>query len=97
MPPNFSGSGEPLPSEGVVSLGRGGQIVLQFTNNLLTGSGNANPDLRIFEVGDSEEVLVEVSADGLRWTSRWLSLRPLLPSILMRLDSIRIAVWPSCG
>ena len=67
--PNFSGTGEPLVNEGVVSLGRGGQIVLQFTNNLLTGSGNANPDLMVFEVGDSEEVLVEVSADGSRYTS----------------------------
>ena len=67
--PNFSGSGEPLANEGVVSLGRGGQIVLQFTDNLLTGSGDANPDLIVFEVGDSEEVLVEVSADGNRYTS----------------------------
>ncbi|MEZ6136944.1 MAG: GEVED domain-containing protein [Pirellulaceae bacterium] len=67
--PNYLGNGEPLPTEGVVSLGRGGQIVLQFTRNLLTGSGDANPDLRIFEVGDSEEVLVEVSADGTRFTS----------------------------
>ena len=67
--PNYSGNGEPLPGEGVVSLGRGGQIVLQFTNNLLTGSGDANPDLMIFEVGDSEEVLVEVSSDGNRYTA----------------------------
>ncbi len=67
--PNFSGSGEPLVNEGVVSLGRGGQIVLEFTDNLLTGSGDANPDLVVFEVGDSEEVLVEVSADGNRYTA----------------------------
>lgn len=67
--PNFSGSGEPVAGEGVVSLGRGGQMVLQFTDNLLTGSGDANPDLVVFEVGDSEEVLVEVSADGNRYTS----------------------------
>lgn len=67
--PNFSGSGEPLVNEGVVSLGRGGQLVLQFTDNLITGSGDANPDLIVFEVGDSEEVLVEVSADGSRFTA----------------------------
>lgn len=66
-PPNFSGSGEPLPNENVVSLGRGGQIVLEFNNNFLTGSGDANPDLMIFEVGDSEEVLVEVSVDNIRY------------------------------
>ncbi|RMF39887.1 MAG: hypothetical protein D6753_12750, partial [Planctomycetota bacterium] len=67
--PNFSGSGEPRPGEGVVSLGNGGQLVVQFSNNFLTGSGDAEPDLMIFEVGDSEEVLVEVSADGARYTS----------------------------
>lgn len=67
--PNFTGTGEPLVGERVVSLGRGGQMVLQFTNNLLTGSGDGNPDLVVFEVGDSEEVLVEVSADGARYTA----------------------------
>jgi GEVED domain/Dockerin type I domain/Bacterial pre-peptidase C-terminal domain len=67
--PNFSGTGEPIANQGVVSLGRGGQLVVQFTDNLLTGSGNGNPDLVIFEVGDSEEVLVEVSADGNRYTA----------------------------
>ena len=36
---------------GYVSLGSGGSIVLQFTNNSLTGSGNSNLDLWIFEVG----------------------------------------------
>ncbi len=66
--PNFSGTGEPKAGENVVSLGRGGQLVVQFTDNLLAGSGDANPDLVIFEVGDSEEVLVEVSADGARFT-----------------------------
>ncbi len=67
--PNYSGNGEPLAGEGVVSLGRGGRIVLEFTNNFLTGSGNADPDLMIFEVGDSEEVIVEVSADGNSFTN----------------------------
>lgn len=66
--PNYSGVGEPVAGQGAVSLGRGGQITLEFTNNLITGSGDANPDLQIFEVGDSEEVTVEVSADGARFT-----------------------------
>lgn len=66
--PNYSGNGEPLAGEGVVSLGRGGQLILEFTNNFLTGSGNADPDLIVFEVGDSEEVFVEVSADGTSFT-----------------------------
>lgn len=67
--PNFSGTGEPAAGEGTVSLGRGGRITVEFTNNFLTGSGDANPDIAIFEVGDSEEVLVEVSADGNRFTT----------------------------
>lgn len=67
--PNYTGVGEPLPGQGVVSLGRGGQLVVQFNNNLLTGSGDANPDLVVFQVGDSEEVIVDVSADGIRYTS----------------------------
>ncbi|MFK7736414.1 MAG: GEVED domain-containing protein [Pirellulaceae bacterium] len=66
--PNFSGSGEPQADEGVVSLGPGGLLTLQFTNNFLTGSGNADPDLMLFEVGDSEEVNVSVSVDGVRFT-----------------------------
>lgn len=66
--PNFSGLGEPVAGQGAVSLGRSGSLTLSFTNNFLTGSGDANPDLAIFEVGDSEEVLVEVSADGSRFT-----------------------------
>lgn len=67
--PNFTGSGEPLPNENVVSLGAGGQLTVQFTNNFLTGSGNADPDLMIFEVGDSEEVDVALSVDGVRFVS----------------------------
>ncbi|GAB5403864.1 MAG: hypothetical protein Aurels2KO_20950 [Aureliella sp.] len=67
--PDFAGTGEPGAGEGAVSLGRGGRMTVEFTNNFLTGSGDANPDLAIFEVGDSEEVLVEVSADGNRFTT----------------------------
>ncbi|WP_193213636.1 LamG-like jellyroll fold domain-containing protein [Luteolibacter marinus] len=55
---------------GSYSLGRGGSITLQFTNNLLTGSGNSDPDLHIFEIGpDIEDTFVEISTDGILWTS----------------------------
>ncbi|MCA9191342.1 MAG: pre-peptidase C-terminal domain-containing protein [Planctomycetales bacterium] len=67
--PNFSGSGEPLAGQGVVSLGRGGELVVQFTDNFLTGSGDSRPDLMIFEVGDSEDINVSVSEDGATFTS----------------------------
>ncbi|QDV27539.1 GEVED domain-containing protein [Aureliella helgolandensis] len=67
--PDFSGTGEPVAGEGAVSLGRGGTITLEFQDNFLTGSNDASPDLMIFEVRDSEEVLVEISADGTNFTS----------------------------
>ena len=66
--PDYSGVGEPQPGQGAVSLGRGGSLVVQFTNNYLTGSGDARPDLAIYEVGNSENVRVEVSADGRNYT-----------------------------
>ena len=53
----------------MVSLGSGGQLVIEFTNNYLVPSGDASPDLYVFEVGDPEDVLVEISSDGNRWTS----------------------------
>lgn len=51
-----------------VSLGDGGTLTLQFTDNVLTGSDNNNFDLWIFEVGpDVEDMFVEVSTDGSSW------------------------------
>ncbi len=51
-----------------VSLGDGGIIVLQFTDNKLTASGNTNLDLWIFEVGpDVEDTFVEISVNGIDW------------------------------
>jgi hypothetical protein len=51
-----------------VSLGSGGSITLQFTDNLLTGSDNNSLDLWVFEVGpDVEDTFVEISTDGNIW------------------------------
>lgn len=53
---------------GSVSLGAGGRLVLEFTNNRLTGSGDADPDIHIFEIGtDVEDTFVDISADGITW------------------------------
>lgn len=53
-----------------VSLGDGGVLTVRFIDNLLTGSGNASPDLWIFEVGpDIEDTFVEISTDGVIWHS----------------------------
>ena len=50
---------------GSVSLGSGGRITLQFTDNVLTGSGDDGFDLHVFEIGpDVEDTFVEISKDG---------------------------------
>jgi hypothetical protein len=65
--PDYSGGGT---GTGSVSLGAGGQIVLRFTDNFLTGSGNNGKDLHIFEVGpDVEDTFVDISKDGTTWYS----------------------------
>lgn len=58
------------PDPEYVSLGDGGRIVLRFTDNSLTGSGNSDLDLWIFEVGpDVEDTYVDISKDGSTWFS----------------------------
>jgi hypothetical protein len=58
------------------SLGNGGSLVLQFTNNALTGSspsgsvtgsGDGIADLWVFEVGVAESSNVAISANGTTW------------------------------
>lgn len=62
-PPN-----SPAPPAGAdatsVSLGDGGAIISRFTNNALSGSGNANPDLYIFEAGSIVETVDVYVAPG---------------------------------
>ncbi len=63
--PDGTGRGpEPVNGLTSVSLGLGGTITLQFVDNLLTGSGDARPDLVVFETGAVESVRVEISRDG---------------------------------
>jgi len=58
------------PGVDYVSLGDGGSITLQFTDNSLTGSGNSDDDLWIFEIGpDVEDTFVEISKNGTDWES----------------------------
>jgi len=55
-------------ADSYVSLGAGGRIILQFTDNYLTGSNSSAPDLHIFEVGpDVEDTDVAISTDGVTW------------------------------
>lgn len=47
------------------SLGDGGSLTVRFTNNALTGSGTADDDLWIFEIGGAVEGTdIEISVDG---------------------------------
>ena len=56
------------PGVDFVSLGDGGSITLQFTDNSLTGSGNSDDDLWIFEIGpDVEDTFVEISKNNVDW------------------------------
>ena len=53
---------------GATSLGEGGELVLQFTDNSLTTSGDNSLDLYIFEIGDVVELFnVAISTDGVSW------------------------------
>lgn len=62
--PNYPEGSDPE----YVSLGAGGRIVLRFTDNSLTGSGDTGFDLWIFEIGpDVEDTFVDISKDGSTW------------------------------
>ncbi|MBP0022207.1 MAG: PEP-CTERM sorting domain-containing protein [Cyanobacteria bacterium SBLK] len=51
-----------------VSLGNGGSLVLEFTDNYLTGSDDNGFDLWVFEIGTAvEATFVEISKDGNNW------------------------------
>jgi hypothetical protein len=52
---------------GQVSLGDNGSIVLKFTDNALTTSGNSDDDLWIFEVGIVEPGNIAISKNGSTW------------------------------
>ncbi len=57
------------PNNKCVSLGTKGYVIVKFTDNSLTTSGDSNFDLAVFETGTSTEELVEVfiSKDGQNW------------------------------
>jgi len=53
-----------------VSLGWGGTLILKFTDNSLTTSGNSDKDLWVFEIGPAvEPTYVSISKDGSNWIS----------------------------
>ena len=103
--PNYSGIGEPKANEGAVSLGRGGVLVVRFDNNILSGSDDVRPDLAVYEVGTSELVRVEVSSDGVKYTSvgsasfnnRYIDLDAYGFNSLSQLSFVRLTDEPGDG
>ena len=61
--PDYQGTDDAADEATYVSLGHGGELILEFTDNLLVdGEG---PDLAIFEIGpEVEPMLVAISEDG---------------------------------
>jgi hypothetical protein len=51
------------------SLGVLGSLVLRFTDNLLTGSGNSQDDLYVFLAGPGDDTFVDISSDGINWAA----------------------------
>ncbi|MBI5788980.1 MAG: PEP-CTERM sorting domain-containing protein [Candidatus Schekmanbacteria bacterium] len=51
-----------------VSLGDGGTLIVKFTDNFVTPSGDTNPDLWIFEAGKRhEQFSASISKNGFDW------------------------------
>lgn len=56
------------PDNAFTSLGVGGRLIVEFTDNSLTTSGDSSADLFIFEVGSAVEYFnVAISVDGSSW------------------------------
>ena len=55
------------PDDSSMSLGNSGRLVLQFTDNYLTPSGDSSADLWIFELGLFEVVNLAISKNGTDW------------------------------
>ena len=65
--PDYQGTDDAGDEATYLSLGHGGELVLELTDNVLVdGEG---PDLAIYEIGpEVEPILVAISQDGKDWT-----------------------------
>jgi len=71
------------------SLGNGGELVLQFTDNYLTTSGDASADLHIFEQGNQiEQFYVAISTDGAAWIDLGLVTANPAPAGSIDIDGV---------
>jgi len=66
--PDYSGSGSNIIAGESAGLGDGGELILQFTDNAFTTSGDDTVDIWVFEVGQYVEgTEVSISKDGVNW------------------------------
>lgn len=67
-PNNALGMPDYANPNGATSLGKSGTLIVRFTNNALTTSGDARADLHVFEVGAAVEWFnVAISVDGITY------------------------------
>jgi hypothetical protein len=65
--PDYEDTGEAADEATYVSLGHGGQLILEFTDNVLIDGDGL--DLAIFEIGpEVEPTLIAISEDGQDWS-----------------------------
>jgi len=67
--PDYRGTDDAKDEATYVSLGHGGELILEFTDNvLIDGEGM---DLAIYEIGlEVEPILIAISEDGKDWTTK---------------------------
>ncbi|MCA9796374.1 MAG: hypothetical protein KC910_31420 [Candidatus Eremiobacteraeota bacterium] len=98
--------GVPSGSKGTdnCSLGKGGTLVLEFTDNRLVDVGG--PDLFIFEDGPSvERTFIDISVDGNTWYEigdvsggrAYVDIRPHIPDSTMQFRFVRLRDDPNQG
>jgi OOP family OmpA-OmpF porin len=64
--PDYKGTDDAEDEVTYVSLGHGGELVLEFSDNVLVDGEGA--DLAVFEIGpEVEPILVAISEDGVNW------------------------------
>lgn len=67
-PATALGSPDHYDGDGCVSLGSNGSLILKFTDNSLTASGDSTADLYIFEIGGIVEWMnISISTDASSW------------------------------
>jgi putative cell wall-binding protein len=80
------------------SMGFGGDLVLEFTDNVLSGSGDDRPDLFVYEVGPLVEATrLEVSEDGVTFTPLYVGDEPTVEGATATVDVDAHGIGPDAA